>query len=64
MQHEQELQSAREKLEIKVVERFLFPLLVQVDWDGWGSHDRTQLVLLGHLSSFLFGDQVGLLRQG
>src|SRR5207302_4207730 len=39
-------------------------LQVHVDWDGWGSHDRTQLVLLGHLSSFLFGDQVGLLRQG
>src|SRR5258705_6541001 len=33
--------------------------LVQFDWDGWGSHDRTQLVLLGHISGFLFG----LLRQ-
>jgi hypothetical protein len=59
MQHEQELQSAREKLEIKVVERFLFPLLVQVDWDGWGYHDRTHPVLL--ISGLLFGEHADLL---
>jgi hypothetical protein len=46
------------------LQRSCFLLLVQVDWDGWGSDDRTHLVLLGHLSGFLFGDQVGLLRQG
>src|SRR5882724_2667603 len=44
------------------LQRSCFLLLVQVDWDGWGSHDRTHPVLLGHLSGFLFGDQVGLLR--
>jgi hypothetical protein len=27
------------------------------------SHDRTHLVLLGHLSGFLFGDHTGRLRQ-
>src|SRR5258705_6406029 len=46
------------------LQRSCFLPLVQVDWDGWGSQDRTHLVLLGHLSGFLFGDQVGLLRQG
>src|SRR6266852_2203799 len=43
------------------LQRSCFLLLVQVDWDRWGAQDLTHLVLLGHLSGFLFGDQVGLL---
>ena len=43
---------------------FLFPSSGSCRLDSWGSQDRTQLVLLGHLSSFPFGDRVGLLRQG
>ena len=35
---------------------------IQVDWDGWGSRDRTHLLLLGHLSGFLLGEHGGLLR--
>ena len=39
--------------------RSCFLLLVQVDWESRGSHDRAHLALLGHLSGFLFRDQVG-----
>ena len=46
------------------LQRSCFLLPDQVDWDNWGSYDRTHVVLLGYLAGFLFGNQFGPLRQG